>query len=48
MARKSLQEPKIGTELAYDYAKSDRRHELEDFLSMTKVADILKVAEKSF
>ncbi|KAJ7846851.1 hypothetical protein B0H14DRAFT_3677699 [Mycena olivaceomarginata] len=32
MARKSLREPKIDTELAYSYAKTDRLHDMEDFL----------------
>ncbi|QRV88920.1 Clathrin [Ceratobasidium sp. AG-Ba] len=48
MARKSLREPKIDTELAYAYAKTDRLHDMEDFLSMTNVADILDVGEKCF
>jgi clathrin heavy chain len=45
MARKTLHEPKINTELVYTYAKTDRLH---DFLSMTNVADILEVGEKCF
>lgn len=48
MARKSLREPKIDTELAYAYAKTDRLHDMEEFLSMTNVADILSVGEKCF
>ncbi|TFK51691.1 clathrin heavy chain 1 [Heliocybe sulcata] len=48
MARKSLREPKIDTELAYAYAKTDRLHDMEDFLAMTNVADILEVGEKCF
>lgn len=48
MARKSLREPKIDTELAYAYAKTDRLHDMEDFLAMTNVADILVVGEKCF
>ncbi|KAK7017915.1 Clathrin heavy chain [Paramarasmius palmivorus] len=48
MARKSLREPKIDTELAYAYAKTDRLHDMEDFLAMTNVADILQVGEKCF
>jgi clathrin heavy chain len=48
MARKSLQELKIDTELAYAYAKTNRLHGMEDFLSMTNVADILEVREKCF
>jgi clathrin heavy chain len=47
-ACKSLREPKIDTELAYVYAKTDRLHDMEDFLSMTNVADILVVKEKCF
>jgi clathrin heavy chain len=34
--------------LAYAYAKTDRLHNMEDFLSMTNVADILEVGEKCF
>ncbi|KAG8915959.1 hypothetical protein FRC02_004302, partial [Tulasnella sp. 418] len=48
MSRKSLREPKIDTELAYAYAKTDRLHDMEDFLGMTNVADILEVGEKCF
>ncbi|OBZ67705.1 putative clathrin heavy chain [Grifola frondosa] len=48
MACKSLREPKIDTELAYAYAKTDRLHDMEDFLSMTNVVDILEVGEKRF
>jgi clathrin heavy chain len=48
MARKTLPEPKIDTELAYAYAKMDRLHDMEDFLGMTNVADILEVGEKCF
>ncbi|KAK2465631.1 hypothetical protein APHAL10511_002175 [Amanita phalloides] len=48
MARKTLREPKIDTELAYAYAKTDRLHDMEDFLNMTNVADILEVGEKCF
>ncbi|KAI0641858.1 clathrin heavy chain [Trametes meyenii] len=48
MARKSLREPKIDTELAYSYAKTDRLHDMEDFLAMTNVADVLEVGEKCF
>jgi Region in Clathrin and VPS len=48
MARKTLREPKIDTELAYAYAKTDRLHDMEDFLGMTNVADILVVGEKCF
>jgi clathrin heavy chain len=48
MARKPLREPRIDTELVYAYAKTDRLHDMEDFLSMTNVADILEVGEKCF
>ena len=48
MARKLLREPRIDTELAYAYAKTDRLHDMEDFLGMTNVADILVVGEKCF
>ncbi|KAF8141713.1 hypothetical protein EV363DRAFT_1308829 [Boletus edulis] len=48
MARKHLREPQIDTELAYAYAKTDRLHDMEDFLGMTNVADVLVVGEKCF
>jgi clathrin heavy chain len=48
MARKTLREPKTDTELAYAYAKTDRHHDMQDFLAMTNVADILEVREKCF
>lgn len=48
MARKSLREPRIDTELAYAYAKTDRLHDMEEFLALTNVADILSVGEKCF
>ncbi|CAK9779753.1 clathrin heavy chain [Cutaneotrichosporon oleaginosum] len=48
MARKTAREPKIDTELAYAYAKTDRLHDMEEFLSMTNVADVLQVGEKCF
>jgi clathrin heavy chain len=46
MARKTLREPKIDTKLAYAYAKTDRLHDMEDFLAMINVTDILEVGEK--
>lgn len=48
MARKSLREPAIDTELAVAYARTDRLHDMEDFLSMTNVADQLSAGEKVF
>ena len=48
MARNPLREPRIDTELAYAYAKTDHLHDMEDFLSMTNVTDILEVGEKCF
>ena len=45
-ARKYLREPKIDPELAYVYTKTDRLHNMEDFLGMANVADILVVEEK--
>jgi clathrin heavy chain len=39
----SLREPKIDAELAYAYDKTDRLHDMEDFLGMTNVADIREV-----
>ncbi|OCF71038.1 clathrin heavy chain [Kwoniella mangroviensis CBS 8886] len=48
MARKTAREPKIDTELAYAYAKTDRLHDMKEFLGMTNVADILQVGEKCF
>ena len=47
-ARKTLCEPAINTTLAYAYAKTDRLHDMDDFLSVTNVADILVVGEKVF
>ncbi|OBZ65959.1 Clathrin heavy chain 1 [Grifola frondosa] len=44
----SLRKPKIDTELAYAYAKWIVLHDMEDFLSMTNVADVLEVVEKCF
>jgi hypothetical protein len=46
MARKPLREPRIDTELAYAYAKTDHLHDMEDFLSMTNVADIFEIGEE--
>ena len=48
MVRKTLREPKIATELVYSYAKTDRLHDMEDFLSFTNIADILDVGKKYF
>lgn len=48
MARKSLREPAIDTELAFAYARTDRLHDMEEFLSMTNVADQLAAGEKAF
>ena len=48
MARKSLREPAIDTELAFAYARTDRLHDMEEFLSMTNVADQLTAGEKAF
>ncbi|KAG1744752.1 hypothetical protein EDB19DRAFT_1960363 [Suillus lakei] len=48
MPHKTFREPKINTVLAYAYAKTDHLHEMEDFLAMTNVADILEVGEKCF
>lgn len=48
MARKTLREPAIDTELAFAYALTDRLHDMEEFLSMTNVADLLVAGEKAF
>jgi clathrin heavy chain len=48
MARKSLREPKVDTELAYAYAKTGRLYGVEDFLGMINFADILVIGEKCF
>ncbi|GAA6001306.1 clathrin heavy chain [Rhodotorula paludigena] len=48
MARKTLREPAIDTELAVSYAKTDRLRDMEEFLSMTNVADLLSAGEKAF
>lgn len=46
MARKTAREPKIDTELAYNLAKTNRLRDMEEFLSMTNVADILATGDK--
>ncbi|KAM0791024.1 hypothetical protein ACM66B_004322 [Microbotryomycetes sp. NB124-2] len=48
MARKTLREPAIDTELAVAYARTDRLHDMQEFLSMTNVADHLSAGEKAF
>lgn len=48
MARKSLREPAIDTELAVAFARTDRLHDMEEFLGMTNVADQLSAGEKVF
>lgn len=48
MARKTLREPAIDTELAFAYARTDRLHDMEEFLAMTNVADQLSAGEKAF
>lgn len=48
MARKTLREPAIDTELAFAYARTDRLRDMEEFLAMTNVADQLTAGEKAF
>jgi clathrin heavy chain len=48
MARKTLREPKIDTELAVAYAKTDRLHDMEEFLTFTNVVDQLAAGELVF
>lgn len=48
MARKKAREPLIDTEYAYCLAKANRLSDMEEFLSMTNVADLLAVGEKCF
>ncbi|CAD6563669.1 MAG: hypothetical protein CYPHOPRED_000018 [Cyphobasidiales sp. Tagirdzhanova-0007] len=48
MARKTLREPKIDTELVVAYAKTDRISDMEEFLAMTNVADLLTAGEHAF
>lgn len=48
MARKLTREPKVDTEYAYCLAKAHRLSDMEEFLSMTNVADVLHVGEKCF
>lgn len=48
MARITLREPAIDTELAFAYARTDRLHDMEEFLAMTNVADQLTAGEKAF
>jgi hypothetical protein len=45
MAQKALREPQIDTELTYVYAKTDRLRDMEDFLKMISIVDILEVGE---
>lgn len=48
MARKNLREPQIDTELVVAYAKTDRLSDMEEFLGMTNVADLLTAGEQVF
>ena len=48
MARKTLREPRIDTELVVAYAKTDRISDMEEFLGMTNVADLLTAGEQAF
>ncbi|KAH8919125.1 clathrin heavy chain [Atractiella rhizophila] len=48
MARKTLREPKIDTELAVAFAKTDRLHDMEEFLNYTNVVDQLAAGEQVF
>ena len=48
MARKKAREPLIDTEYAYCLAKANRLSDMEEFLGMTNVADVLNVGEKCF
>lgn len=48
MARKKTREPKIDTEYAYCLAKASRLSDMEEFLRMTNVADVLSVGDKCF
>ncbi|CEH18551.1 clathrin heavy chain [Ceraceosorus bombacis] len=48
MARKKAREPQIDTEYAYCLAKANRLGDMEEFLGMTNVADIMSVGEKCF
>jgi clathrin heavy chain len=48
MARRKAREPRIDTEYAYCLAKANRLSDMEEFLGMTNVADILSVGDKCF
>ena len=48
MARKKAREPRIDSEYAFCLAKANRLADMEEFLSMTNVADILAVGDKAF
>jgi clathrin heavy chain len=48
MARQTLREPQIDTELVVAYAKTDRLSDMEEFLGMTNVADLLTAGEHAF
>lgn len=48
MARKKAREPFIETELIFAFAKTNRRTELEDFISGPNIAQIQQVADRCF
>ncbi|ORY82573.1 putative clathrin heavy chain [Protomyces lactucae-debilis] len=48
MARKTVREPIVDTSLLLSYAKTDRVHDLEDFLQGTNVADVNKAGEDCY
>ena len=48
VARKHMRKPKVDTELAYAYTRTDRLRNMEGFLGMSIVTGILEVGEKCF
>ncbi|BFZ57862.1 Clathrin heavy chain [Savitreella phatthalungensis] len=48
MARKTVREPVVDTALLLAFAKTDRLHDLEDFLQGTNVADVNKAGDDCY
>ena len=48
MARKTVREPQVDGYMLLSYAKTDRLHDLEDFLASLNVADVLDIGEKCY
>ncbi|CAG8468332.1 858_t:CDS:10 [Funneliformis mosseae] len=48
MCRKKLREPQVDSELLFAYAKTERFHDIEEFLNSTNVAQIQTVGDKCY